>query len=231
MEEILLDVPMETTPEDLLPIIENLAKDLMDRNDLFVGEIEVKSVSRIRRVEIDVGNGTKALVSRTEKSSRPENIGIVFFGTLIGVFDVIQTSHYPSVSQITGKLLVSPDSFKISDGLGGFIQAKYVMNFLVTGIQDKIRPYYKADQLKTRKISAKGPYSDTLERTKKGLGYWLDGHKSLNMAAGLAGIDDETMLKHIPDILDQLDESKRDAWISKIKSNGKRKYLGKYQTD
>jgi len=229
MVDILFDEQLETTPEDLLPIIEDLAKDLMDRNDFFVGQIEVRPVSRVRQMNIDIGNGRKALVSRPEKSSRPENIGIVFYGNLIGIFDVIQTSRFPSVSHVTSKLLISPDSFKIPDELGGYNHSEYVMNFLTHGIQDKIRPYYKDNQAKPPKSRIKGPYGDTLDRAETGLEYWLEKNKSLNLSAGLAAIDDQTMLNHIPDILDRLDENKRKQWILEIRSRGKTKYLGKYQ--
>jgi len=57
---------------------------------------------------------------------------------------------------------------------------------------------------------------------------WLDEYKSINEASGLAGLDDQTMLRHIPDILNALDEAARNKWIARIVFLGKSKYLGRY---
>lgn len=143
MAKILFDQMLETTPESLLPIIENLASDLMDRNTFFVGEIKVRPVSIMRRRVIDLANGMKTEIKEPIKSSRPENIGVVFFDTLIGVFDVVQTNPFPCVSHVTGKLLVSPENFKLGDGLGGYNRSKEVLEFLIDGIQNEIKPYFK----------------------------------------------------------------------------------------
>ena len=74
----------------------------------------------------------------------------------------------------------------------------------------------------------RGPSEETLESCKQAMIEWLDNHADLQKAAELCMIDDETILRWIPNVLELTDSPKREKWIALLRALGKEKHLGKF---
>lgn len=74
----------------------------------------------------------------------------------------------------------------------------------------------------------RGVSSEVLDACKLAMENWLDKSKTIQVAADLADRDDQTVLRHIPEVLDIVEPETREKWISLIKVQRKEKYLGKY---
>lgn len=84
------------------------------------------------------------------------------------------------------------------------------------------------DIVPERKKRHRGISPDVIEDCKTAMKYWLDDAKPLAEAAQLAGRDDETVLKRIPEVLQTVDAQTREKWIILIQAQGKAKYLGQF---
>ncbi len=85
----------------------------------------------------------------------------------------------------------------------------------------------RADE-SARGTRRRGPSRVTLVRVEKALVLWLDKDKDLQTAADLAAISRDTVQKHIPAVLNIVDEKTRSRWIQMLLALHKGHHLGEF---
>jgi|GEM_PF-2960990 len=98
-------------------------------------------------------------------------------------------------------------------------------------ISAQVKDEKMPDNKKQTKGRERGPSVVTLKNCTEAMRKWLDEEKSLKVAGELSDCDDQTLLRWMEQILDQVDPEKRERWIKLIRAQKKEKYLGKYRED
>jgi len=208
----LINQVLEITPDNLIGMIEDYIKHYYISNILdfhgIEGEVEHEIVNIENRADVyDIGTR--------------QRIDIFLQNTHVGIFAIYPLNSLKSFVQF-----FTPECEFISIEQSLLSQMIDLKDFILGYINGSEIQLVEQIPQKVKRI--RGANDGTLDKAKEGLEYWLFGDKSINEASGLVGIDDQTMLRHIPHILDTLDESKRNKWISRIIFLDKGKYLGKY---
>jgi hypothetical protein len=208
----LINQPLEITPDNLIGMIDDYIKHYYISSVLQFsgvdGEEEFERINVENRADI-YGIGTR------------KRIDIFLQNTHVGIFAIYPLNSLKSFVQF-----FTPECEFISieqSLLSQMIDLKDFILGYINGSEIQLE-----EQVPQKVKRNRGANDGTLDKAKEGLEYWLDEDKSINEASGLAGLDDQTMLRHIPDILDSVDESKRNKWIDRIIFLDKSKYLGKY---
>ncbi len=84
-------------------------------------------------------------------------------------------------------------------------------------------PAHNEQQAKRKRTY--GPRIATLDLCEKALRAWLDDDKPLPLAAQLAGVDDQTVLRYLPLLVKRLPPARQQEYIRAIQERGKGKYL------
>lgn len=132
----ILRAQFELTPEDLIPVIENVLERDPFNNFLIVKEsdlyLEIPLVHKMKSYTLPGGRVAQA--SEGEKQKRPEFSRIMFFNRAIGYIQITQTSSYPtkSVIIITGN--VKPENDQIPKAIDSDSQAEGVLHRLASGL-------------------------------------------------------------------------------------------------
>jgi hypothetical protein len=208
----LLNQVLEITPENLIGMIDDYIKHYYIPNMLnFYGK---KGDEEYEIVNLENRADVYAIESR-------RRIDIFLQNTHVGIFAIYPLNSLKSFVQF-----FTPECEFISieqSLLSQMIDLKDFILGYINGSEIQLE-----EQIPQNVKRSRGANDGTLDKAKEGLEYWLDENKSINEASGLAGLDDQTMLRHIPDILDALGEAARNKWIARIVFLGKSKYLGRY---